>query len=76
MLLYNSKLHIFPGKLRSRWNGPYVVKEIFLYGIVTIRNPRTGNEFKVNGQRLKHFIENFETQEENLHFLDGDVQKG
>ncbi|KAL6327168.1 hypothetical protein AAG906_015207 [Vitis piasezkii] len=76
VLLYDSKLHIFPGKLRSRWNGPYVVKEIFPYGTVTIRNPRTGNEFKVNGQRLKHFIERFETQEENLHFLDGDVQKG
>nr|CAN80656.1 hypothetical protein VITISV_037275 [Vitis vinifera] len=63
-------------KLRSRWNEPYVVKEVFPYGTVTIRNPRTGNEFKVNGQRLKHFIERFETQEENLHFLDGDVQKG
>ncbi|RVW89424.1 Gag-Pol polyprotein [Vitis vinifera] len=76
VLLYDSKLHIFPGKLRSRWNEPYVVKEVFPYGTVTIRNPRTGNEFKVNGQRLKHFIERFETQEENLHFLDGDVQKG
>ncbi|RVW22454.1 Retrovirus-related Pol polyprotein from transposon 17.6 [Vitis vinifera] len=76
VLLYDSKLHIFPGKLRSRWNDPYVVKEVFPYGTVTIQNPRTGNEFKVNGQRLKHFIERFETQEENLHFLDGDVQKG
>ncbi|XP_059593742.1 uncharacterized protein LOC132254043 [Vitis vinifera] len=76
VLLYDSKLHIFPGKLKSRWNGPYVVKEVFPYGTVTIQNPRTGNEFKVNGQRLKHFIERFETQEENLHFLDGDVQKG
>ncbi|RVW81639.1 Retrovirus-related Pol polyprotein from transposon 17.6 [Vitis vinifera] len=61
VLLYDSKLHIFPGKLRSRWNGPYVVKEVFPYGTVTIQNPRTGNEFKVNGQRLKHFIERFET---------------
>ncbi|RVW49882.1 Pro-Pol polyprotein [Vitis vinifera] len=76
VLLYDSKLHIFPGKLRSRRNGPYVVKEVFPYGTMTIQNPRTGNEFKFNGQRLKHFIERFETQEENLHFLDGDVQKG
>ncbi|KAL6336136.1 hypothetical protein AAG906_010424 [Vitis piasezkii] len=76
VLLYDSKLHIFPRKLRPKWNGPYVVKEVFPYGTVTIRNPRTGNEFKVNGQRLKHFLERFETQEENLHFLDGDVQKG
>ncbi|RVW72679.1 Gag-Pol polyprotein [Vitis vinifera] len=76
VLLYDSKLHIFPRKLRPRWNDPYVVKEVFPYGTVTIRNPRTANEFKVNGQHLKHFIERFETQEENLHFLDGDVQKG
>ncbi|RVW85027.1 hypothetical protein CK203_037599 [Vitis vinifera] len=64
------------GKLRSKWNGPYVAKEVFPYDTMTIRNPMTSNEFKVNGQRLKHFIERFETQEENLHFLDGDVQKG
>ena len=49
MLLYDSKLHIFLGKLKSRWNDPYVVKEVFPYGIVTIRNMRIGNEFKVNG---------------------------
>ena len=36
VLLYDSKLHIFPGKLRSRWNGPYVVKEVFPYDIMTI----------------------------------------
>ena len=53
-----------------------MVKEVIPYGTVTIQNQRTGNEFKVNGQRLKHFIEIFETQEDNLHFLDGDVQKG
>ena len=75
-LLYDSKLHIFQGKLRSRWNGPYVVKEVYPYGTMTIQNSRTGNEFKVNGQHLKHFIERFGTQEENLYFLDGDVQKG
>lgn len=23
MLLYNSKLHIFPSKIRSKWHSPY-----------------------------------------------------
>ena len=41
VLLYDSKLHIFLGKLKSRWNGPY--------GTMTIGNSRSGNEFKVNG---------------------------
>ena len=76
VLLYDSKLHIFPGKLRSRWNGPYVVKEVFPYGTVTIQNLKTGNEFKVNDQRLKHFIERFVTQEENLHFYLWECLKG
>ena len=26
VLLYNYRLHLFPGKLRFRWSGPYVVK--------------------------------------------------
>ena len=25
VLLYNSRLHLFPGKLKSRWTGPYIV---------------------------------------------------
>nr|CAN60448.1 hypothetical protein VITISV_022548 [Vitis vinifera] len=53
VLLSNSKLHIFLGKLRLRWNGPYVVKEVFPYGTVTIRNPRIGNEFKVNAKPVE-----------------------
>ena len=76
MLLYYFKLHIFPGKLRSRWNGPYVVKKVFLYVTMIIKNSKTDSKFKVNGQRLKYFIKIFDTQEENLHFLSGDVQKG
>ena len=26
VLMYSSRLHMFPGKLRSRWTGPFVVK--------------------------------------------------
>ena len=25
VLLYDSKLHLFPGKLKSRWTGPYTI---------------------------------------------------
>ena len=27
VLLYNSRLHLFPGKLKSKWNGSFVVKK-------------------------------------------------
>ena len=58
-LLYNSRLHLFHGKFRSRWTGPFVVKNVYPYGTVEIENPHNGNIFKVNGQRLKPFLENY-----------------
>jgi hypothetical protein len=32
VLLYNSRLHLFPGKLRSRWSGPFIEKHVYPYG--------------------------------------------
>ena len=63
VLLYSSRLHIFLGKLRSRWTGPFIVKVVHPYGTVEIENPDNGKIFKVNGQRLKPFLENFDRQE-------------
>ena len=56
--LYNSRLRLFPGKLKSRWDGPYIVVEIFDCGVVLLCDPKTGHQFKVNGQRLKPYLEN------------------
>ena len=52
VLLYNSRLRLFPGKLKSRWSGPFVVRKVFPYGAVEVEHPEKGI-FKVNGQRLK-----------------------
>lgn len=49
VLLYNSRLHVFPGKLKSRWLGPFVVKTVFPHGVVEIEDPKNGTTFKVNG---------------------------
>jgi len=57
VLLYDSKLHLFPGKLRSRWTGPYIVLRVFPYGAVEIQDLESDAKFKVNGQRLKQFLE-------------------
>ena len=54
--LYNSRLKLFPGKLRSRWDGPYMVLELFDGGAVLIFDPKTGRQFKVNGHRLKPYL--------------------
>ncbi|KAF3457430.1 hypothetical protein FNV43_RR02088 [Rhamnella rubrinervis] len=42
VLLYNSRLHIFPEKLRSRWSGPFIVKHVYAYGAIDIENPKNG----------------------------------
>ena len=55
VLLFNSRLKLFPGKLKSKWSGPYTVVSSNTFGIVTLRTD-TGEEFKVNGKRLKHYL--------------------
>ena len=70
VLLYSSRLHMFPRKLRSRWTGPFVVKVVYPYGAVEIENPENGRTFKVNGQRLKPFLENFDRQESSEELVD------
>ena len=57
VLLYGSKLHLFPGKLSSRWTDPYIVSHVFPYGAIKIQDPQSGATFKVNGQLLEQFLE-------------------
>ncbi|XP_071924099.1 uncharacterized protein [Coffea arabica] len=57
VLLYQSRLKLFPGKLRSRWFGPFIVTHVFPYGAVEIRSAKTDVKFVVNGHRLKHYYE-------------------
>nr|GMC49048.1 Pol polyprotein [Ipomoea batatas] len=57
VLLYNSRLKLMPGKLRTRWIGPFVVSNVFPYGAIEIKSIDTGKVFKVNGHRLKPFHE-------------------
>ena len=53
VLLYNSRLRLFPGKLKTRWSGPFEVVTIFPYGTLELKNPKTQDTFKVNGHRCK-----------------------
>ncbi|KAM7465833.1 hypothetical protein LguiB_013395 [Lonicera macranthoides] len=65
VLVYNSRLHLFPGKLKSRWTDPFIVKHVYPYRAVMVEDPKNGFVFKVNGQRLKHFLE-IPTLEESI----------
>jgi hypothetical protein len=54
VLLFNSRLKLFPGKLRSRWSGPFEITNIFPSGAIEIKG-ETVKPFVVNGQRLKYY---------------------
>ena len=56
VLLYNSRLRLFLRKLKSRWSGTCIVILVTPFGAVTLKK-NSGNEFKVNGKRLKHYME-------------------
>ena len=56
VLLYNSRLRFFAGKLLSKWEGPYVVEEVYRSGAIKINNMEGNCPRVVNGQRIKHYI--------------------
>ena len=68
--MYDSRLHLFSEKLKSRWHGPYIVQNVFPYGVVEINNHTIGEAFKVNGHRLKPFLEVFEPELESIQLDD------
>jgi hypothetical protein len=59
VLLFNSRIKLFPGKLHSRWSGPFVVTNVLPHGAVEIQSMKTEGVFKVNGHRLKPYYESF-----------------
>ena len=54
VLLFNSRLKLFPGKLKSRWSGPFTVTKVFPHGGVEVSHPEKGT-FTVATQRLKPY---------------------
>ena len=54
VLLFNSRLKLFPSKLKSKWSGPFTVKEISPHGAIVLYD-KNGGHFMVNGHRVKHY---------------------
>ena len=55
VLIFNSTIKLFPGKLRSRWSGLVTVTSVTPYGAIGVKTENS-QDFKVNGQRLKHYL--------------------
>ncbi|XP_074299378.1 uncharacterized protein LOC141630461 [Silene latifolia] len=75
VLVFQSRLKNFPGKLRLRWYGPYKVKKVFPHGAVEVENPTSRKVIKVNGQRLKHYFKGVELQGEEDLLVEDPIYK-
>ncbi|XP_076954575.1 uncharacterized protein LOC143629098 [Bidens hawaiensis] len=55
--LYNSRLRLFPGKLKSKWMGPYVIIRVGKFGDVEIEDLHNQTRQIVKGHQLKPYLE-------------------
>ncbi|RDX95399.1 hypothetical protein CR513_22099, partial [Mucuna pruriens] len=69
VLLFRSRLRLIASKLRFRWDGPFVVTNVFPYGAVEVRGEASNHTFKVNGHKLKPYHEGL-----NLSSTMGEVE--
>ncbi|GJX96763.1 hypothetical protein Tco_0352561 [Tanacetum coccineum] len=53
VLLLNSRLKIFSGKLKTRWTGPFTVAQVFPYGTIELSQSDRPN-FKATSLMEKH----------------------
>ncbi|CAN6476228.1 unnamed protein product [Victoria cruziana] len=68
--IYSSRLHLFSEKLRSRWEGPAIVQNVYPSGAVRVKMGK--EKFMVNSQHLKHYIDGASepTPEEIVELVD------
>ncbi|RVW92666.1 hypothetical protein CK203_041581 [Vitis vinifera] len=61
VLLYDSKLHIFPGKLKSRWIGLFTIQQVYSNGVTELLNSTALGVSKsmanVSSHSWSHFLE-------------------
>ncbi|XP_070010258.1 uncharacterized protein [Nicotiana sylvestris] len=55
VLLFNSRLRMFPGKLKSKWSGPFEVVNVTPFGALDLKN-KNDEIFRVNRHQVKHYL--------------------
>ena len=56
VLLYRSRLRFFAGKLLSKWEGPFIIDEVYRFDAIKIDSLDGDKPQVVNVQQLKHYI--------------------
>ena len=55
VLVDNSGVPCLPGKLKSKWTGPYLITQVFSHGEVELK-AKEGVRFKRNRDRIKLYF--------------------
>ena len=55
VLLYDSKLHLFPRKIKSRWIGHFTIHQLYPNEAMELLNSNESQTVKVNRHRLKQY---------------------
>ncbi|XP_070010866.1 uncharacterized protein [Nicotiana sylvestris] len=55
VLLFNSRLRMFSGKLKSKWSGSFEIIGVIPFGALDLKN-KNNEIFRVNGHRVKHYL--------------------
>uniref|UniRef100_A0A803NKF3 Integrase catalytic domain-containing protein n=1 Tax=Cannabis sativa TaxID=3483 RepID=A0A803NKF3_CANSA len=58
VLLFNSRLKLFPGKLKSHWSGPFAVTEVYPFGAILVEDEKLGREFKTAENKYHNKVDN------------------
>ncbi|XP_076950219.1 uncharacterized protein LOC143623124 [Bidens hawaiensis] len=70
--LYNTRMKLFPGKLKSKWTGPYLIVRVGNHGQYEIEDFDDHLRQVVNGYRLKPYLEMkdiHELDKESVNFI-------
>ncbi|GKB55892.1 reverse transcriptase domain-containing protein [Tanacetum coccineum] len=68
VLLYNSRLKMYPGKLKSKWSGPNIVKTVYPHGAIEIT--------RVTRQRLtKYYGGDIDKEDDEVIELENDATR-
>ncbi|KAG5576287.1 hypothetical protein H5410_056421 [Solanum commersonii] len=56
VLLFNYRLRLFFGKLRSKWSGLFKVTQVFQSSVIELIENNKGKRLKAHGQRVKAYL--------------------
>ncbi|XP_016168855.1 uncharacterized protein LOC107611445 [Arachis ipaensis] len=69
VILFNSRLKIFIGKLKFQWLGPFRVTKVSSYDHMEIMEEQSNRMFTVNGLILKHYLGGDIDRQKTTHLL-------